>query len=145
MYFGKRQTKPEVIKEVTAFATKFPERQYKPRLPMDVSCNDRSCTVRGTLDFRSVNLAERKVSKGVATFEYQLAIAGSSFKITLEGGDVLKREVSPLTSSPQSTDERGGISFARGGRQMGYSRRLKLQCPKQIVFFDDGWSNSRLA
>lgn len=98
MYFGKRQTKPEVIKEVTAFATKFPERQYKPRLPMDVSCNERLCTVHGTLEFRSVNLAERKVSKGVATFDYQLAIAGSSFKITLEGGDVLKREVSPLAS-----------------------------------------------
>jgi S1-C subfamily serine protease len=106
MYFGKRQTKPEVIKEVSAFATKFPERQYKPRLPMDVSCNERFCTVRGTLDFRSVNLAERKVSKGAATFEYQLVVAGSSFIISLEGGEVLKREVSPLSSaSPQSTDE----------------------------------------
>lgn len=73
---------------------------------MDVSCNDRFCTVRGTLDFRSVNLAERKVSKGVATFEYQLVIAGSSFIISLEGGDVLKREISPLSSaSPQSTND----------------------------------------
>jgi len=80
---------------------------------MDVSCNDRFCTVRGTLDFRSVNLAERKVSKGVATFEYQLVIAGSSFIISLEGGDVLKREISPLSSaSPQSTNDHNASLFA---------------------------------
>jgi hypothetical protein len=105
-YFGKRQTKSEVIKEVSAFAAKFPDRQYKPRLPMDVSCNERLCTVHGTLYFRSVNVTERKVSKGVATFEYQLVIAGSSFVINSEGGDVLKREISPLGStSTQSKDE----------------------------------------
>ncbi len=98
-YFDKRQTKSEVLKEVSAFAAKFPERSYRPRLPLDVSCDERLCTVHGTLDFRSVNLAERKVSKGVATFAYQLAVSGSSFKIAMEGGEVLKREVSPLAAT----------------------------------------------
>ena len=111
MYFGKRQSKPEVIKEASAFAAKFPERQYKPRLPIDVSCNERFCAVRGTLDFRSVNLAERKVSKGVATFEYQLVIVGSSFKISMEGGEVLKREISPLAWTARRSPDQHGPSL----------------------------------
>jgi hypothetical protein len=98
LYFGKKHTKAEVIKEASAFAAKFPERQYKPRVPVAASCNDRLCTVRGTLDFKSVNPAGRKVSKGVATFEYHLVVAGSSFKIDFEDGEVLKREISPLAS-----------------------------------------------
>jgi hypothetical protein len=96
MYFGKRTNRDEVIKEKRAFARKFPEREYRPREPISVSCSERNCTVRGLLDFRSVDPAAKIVSEGVATFEYQLTMSEGSVRITLEAGEVLKRNKTPL-------------------------------------------------
>jgi serine protease Do len=96
MYFGKRSTRDEVIKEKRAFARKFPEREYRLREPISVSCSERNCTVRGLLDFRSVDPAARIVSEGVATFEYQLTMSEGPVRITLEAGEVLKRNKTPL-------------------------------------------------
>ncbi len=106
MYFGKTKTKDEVIKDIQAFARKFSEREYKPRQPLEASCDSHICSVRGILDFQSIDPVERKVSRGVATFEYQLLyVVNVAFKIRLENGEVLTREVTPLSSaSPQASD-----------------------------------------
>jgi hypothetical protein len=53
MYFGKKSSRDEVVKEKRAFARKFPEREYRPKEPISVLCSDRICTVSGLLDFRS--------------------------------------------------------------------------------------------
>ncbi len=99
MYFGKKSTKYEVIKEKWAFARKFPQRMYKPREPISVSCSDRVCTVQGLVDFRSVDSVAKIISEGVATFEYQLIFAGGAVKISFENGKVLKRDRTPLALS----------------------------------------------
>ena len=67
MYFGKRSTRDEVIKEKRAFARKFPERDYRPKEPVSVWCSEHICTVRGVLDFRSVDAVAQIVSEGVAS------------------------------------------------------------------------------
>ena len=98
MYFGKKSTRDEVVKEKRTFARKFPERDYRPKEPISVWCNDHICTVRGLLDFRSVDPVARIVSEGVASFEYQLIVLEGSVRITLEAGDVLKRNKTPLSN-----------------------------------------------
>jgi hypothetical protein len=40
MYFGKKSTRDEVVKEKRAFARKFPEREYRPKEPISVWCSD---------------------------------------------------------------------------------------------------------
>jgi hypothetical protein len=99
MYFGKKSTKDEVIKEKSAFARKFPQRTYRPREPISVSCSDRFCTVHGLVDFRSVDPVAKIISEGIATFDYQLNFAGGTIKISLENGETLKRNRTPLALS----------------------------------------------
>jgi len=98
MYFGKKSSKEEVIKEKRAFARKFPEREYKPKEPISVWCSEGICTVRGLLDFRSVDPIAKIMSEGVASFEYQLILSGGAVKIILEAGEVLKRNKTPLSN-----------------------------------------------
>ena len=96
MYYGKLTKKDNVIKEKSAFARKFPQREYRPREPVSVSCRDQVCTVRGLLDFRAVDPIAKVLSDGVARFEYQLTLSSSTVKINLENGEVLKRSRTPL-------------------------------------------------
>jgi hypothetical protein len=98
MYFGKKSSRDEVVKEKRAFARKFPEREYRPKEPISVSCSGHICTVRGLLDFRSVDPAARIVSEGVASFEYELVMSDDGVRITLEAGEVLKRNKTPLSN-----------------------------------------------
>ena len=91
MYYGKITKKDAVIKEKQAFARKFPEREYRPREPISISCGERVCTVRGVVDYRSVDPVAKFVSEGAATFEYQLIMLGAVVKISLENGEVLSR------------------------------------------------------
>ena len=106
IYYGKITKKDTVIKEKQAFARKFPEREYRPREPISISCSDRVCTVRGVVDYRSVDPVARFVSEGAATFEYQLIMSGTVVKISLENGEVLSRT---RTSLPRvSTYEGNG-------------------------------------
>jgi len=98
MYFGKVTKRSDVIKDKQAFAQKFSERRYKPREPLSVSCRDSICTVSGLLDFRSVDPVAKVISKGVASFDYQLVLHSGAFRINLENGEVLKRDVTPLAS-----------------------------------------------
>jgi hypothetical protein len=96
MYYGKITKKDAVIKEKQAFARKFQEREYRPREPISISCIDRACTVRGVVDYRSVDPVAKIVSEGVATFEYQLTMSGATVKISLENGEVLSRTKTSL-------------------------------------------------
>ncbi len=98
LYFGKLTTRDQVIREKQAFVRKFPEREYRPRENITVSCKERVCNVGGLVDFRSVNPVTKVVSKGIATFEYRLRQFGQSFKIFFENGEVLKRDRTPLAS-----------------------------------------------
>jgi hypothetical protein len=104
MYFGKKSTKDEVIKDKMAFARKFPQRAYRPREPISVSCSDQVCMVHGVVDFRSIDPVAKILSEGVATFEYEFIFAGGGVKIRMENGEVLKRDRTPLalSSAPQS-------------------------------------------
>ena len=97
-YYGKMTKRDDVIKEKRAFARKFPQRSYRPREPISVSCSDRICRVSGELDFRSVDPVAKIISEGVASFEYQLIPSGSGFTISLENGAVLSRSRTPLTA-----------------------------------------------
>jgi serine protease Do len=99
MYFGKKSTKDDVIKEKTAFARKFPQRTYRPREPISVSCSDQVCMVHGLVDFRSIDPVAKIQSEGVATFEYEFIFAGGGVKIRMENGAVLKRDRTPLALS----------------------------------------------
>lgn len=109
MYYGKKSTKKQVIKAKLAFARKFPQREYRPREPISAACSDSVCMVQGLVDFRSVDPVGKIISKGVASFEYRLLLAGGAFKISMEGGEVINRSRTPLvlgsrqrTSSPVS-------------------------------------------
>jgi hypothetical protein len=88
-----------VIKDKTAFQRKFPQRTYRPREPISISCGDQVCTVQGLVDFRSVDPVAKIISEGVATFEYQLIFTGGAVKIRMENGEVLKRDRAPLALS----------------------------------------------
>jgi hypothetical protein len=96
MYYGKKSTRDEVVKEKRAFARKFPEREYRPKAPISVRCSEQICIVSGLLDFRAVDPVAKIVSEGVASFEYHLLMSEAPLKITLEGGEVLKRNRTPL-------------------------------------------------
>lgn len=98
MYFGKKSTRDDVVKEKRAFARKFPERDYRPKEPLSVECRGQVCVVKGLLDFRSVDPVARIVSEGVASFEYHLLMSENAVKITLEAGEVLKRNKMPLSN-----------------------------------------------
>ena len=91
MYYGKITKKDAVIKEKQAFARKFQEREYRPREPISISCTDRICTVHGVVDYRSVDPVAKIVSEGVATFDYQLIMSGTTVRIGMENGEVLSR------------------------------------------------------
>jgi hypothetical protein len=97
MYFGKKTTRKAVLKEKRAFATRFPQRDYKPKEPISVWCGGDSCMVRGLVDFRAVDPVARIVSSGVATFEYQFMMLRPKLKIKMENGDVLSRTRAPLS------------------------------------------------
>jgi S1-C subfamily serine protease len=104
MYFGKMKKKDEVIKEKQAFARRFPDRNYRPKEPITVSCSGGTCRVGGFVDFRSVDPAAKIVSKGVASFDYELRLSTGAMRISLENGGVLKREKTPLSSFSVNTD-----------------------------------------
>jgi serine protease Do len=99
MYYGKNTTKEAVLKEKRAFALRFPEREYRPKEPISVSCGDAICTVHGLVDFRSVSPTAKIVSTGVATFEYQLLMLGTKIKIKMENGEVLSRTRERISST----------------------------------------------
>jgi serine protease Do len=97
MYYGKTTGKAAVIKEKQAFARKFPDREYRPREPLSIACSNSVCTVRGVVDYRSVDPMAKIVSQGAATFEYQLIMSGAVVKISLENGEVLSRTKTSLS------------------------------------------------
>jgi hypothetical protein len=97
MYYGKITKKDAVIKEKQAFARKFQEREYRPREAISISCTDRICTVHGVVDYRSVDPAAKIVSEGVATFDYQLIMSGTTVRIGMENGEVLSRSRTSLS------------------------------------------------
>ena len=86
----------EVIKEKRAFARKFPEREYRPKEPISVLMQRAHLHREWPSRFRSVDPVARIVSEGVASFEYRLIMSEAMVKITLEGGEVLKRNRTPL-------------------------------------------------
>jgi S1-C subfamily serine protease len=106
MYFGKFVKREVVIREKQAFARKFPEREYRPREPISISCSDRVCTVSGIVDYRAVDPIGKILSEGVASFEYRLVVTGAALKISLENGSVLSRNRTSLSSV--SSYERDG-------------------------------------
>jgi hypothetical protein len=110
MYYGKLVKKVVVIREKQAFARKFPEREYRPREPISISCSDRICTVSGIVDFRAIDPIRKILSEGVATFEYRLVATEAALKISLENGSVLSRDRTPLSSV--SRYERGGAPMS---------------------------------
>lgn len=97
-YYGKQVTRAQVMKEKQAFAQKFPDRLYRAREPILVSCLDNTCIVHGQVDFRAVDPIAKIVSTGVATFDYELALLGTKLKIKTENGHVIQRKRQPLLS-----------------------------------------------
>jgi serine protease Do len=97
MYYGKKITKEAVLKEKRAFATRFPQREYKAREPISVWCGDDICTVHGLVDYRAIDPAAHFVSSGVATFDYRLSMLKTKPKIKMENGEVLSRTRTPLS------------------------------------------------
>jgi hypothetical protein len=97
-YYGKYQTRDQVLADKRKFVEKWPRRDYRIRPgTLMVTCTPGAnlCTATGTVDF-SVSSAVKTVS-GVATFEYSLEVRGPGAYISTEGGKVLQRR----TSTPQ--------------------------------------------
>jgi len=90
-YYGKKTTKAGVLKEKRAFAQRFPQREYKPKDPVLVSCRDETCTVHGEVDFRAIDPIAHVLSTGVATFDYEFVVVGAKLKIQMENGHVVTR------------------------------------------------------
>jgi tetratricopeptide (TPR) repeat protein len=91
LYYGKLTKKGTILKEKRAFAERWPERDYKPKEPVSVSCRDNVCTVRGVVDFRTVDPFANILTRGEASFEYQLVLSGATVKISQETGQVLNK------------------------------------------------------
>jgi hypothetical protein len=90
MYFGKKTKKDAIIRDKQAFAQQWPEREYKPKVS-SVSCSDSVCAVHGVVEFRSVDAAGKIQSTGVAKFEYQLVLSGTTVKVRQENGETMSR------------------------------------------------------
>jgi tetratricopeptide (TPR) repeat protein len=104
LYYGKLTKRAAIIKEKRAFAERWPERDYKPKEPISVSCRDNVCTVRGVVDFRTVDPFANILSRGEASFEYQLVLSGPAVKISQESGQVLNKTRSPPEASRSKAD-----------------------------------------
>ena len=61
--------------------------------------------VHGFVDFRAVDPVAKVMSEGVASFDYQVARSGDSFKIKMENGQVLSRTRTPLAQVAPNTVE----------------------------------------
>jgi len=96
MFYGKKTSRPAVVKEKTAFAQRFSQRTYKTKEPVSVWCNENTCTVHGLVDYRAIDPAAKIVSSGVATFDYLLDMSGANIRIKAENGEVLSRNRSSL-------------------------------------------------
>ena len=95
-YYGKQMTRAEIIKEKRAFMQKFPQREYRPREPILVSCREDACLVHGDVDFKAIDPVARIISSGVASFYYELALVGMQLRIKVENGHVISRSRQPL-------------------------------------------------
>ena len=95
-----------------------PDREYRPREPISISCSDRVCTASGIVDYRAVDPIAKILSEGVASFEYRLAPSGTALKISLENGSVLssKQDIS-LFSLKLRTRWSSSFSGRRTSRQ----------------------------
>jgi tetratricopeptide (TPR) repeat protein len=104
MYYGKLTKKGTILKEKRAFAERWPEREYKPKEPISVSCRDNVCTVRGVVDFRTVDPFANVLTRGEASFEYQLVLSGPTVKISQETGQVLSKTRTAPEASRSKAD-----------------------------------------
>ena len=97
-----------------------PDREYRPREPISISCSDRVCTASGIVDYRAVDPIAKILSEGVASFEYRLAPSGTALKISLENGSVLSRNRTSLSSV--SSYERDGAPVSPVAERHGNGR-----------------------
>jgi tetratricopeptide (TPR) repeat protein len=104
MYYGKLTKKGTILKEKRAFAERWPDREYKPKEPISVSCRDSVCTVSGVVDFRTVDPVSKILSRGEASFEYQLVLSGPTVKISQENGQVLNKTRTAPEASRSKAD-----------------------------------------
>ena len=95
MYFGKKTKKDVIIRDKQAFAQQWPQREYKPKVN-SVLCSDSVCAVHGVVEFRSVDPVGKIQSTGVAKFEYQLVLSGTTVKVRQENGETVSRTRTPL-------------------------------------------------
>lgn len=105
-YYGKYQSRDEVLADKRKFIEKRPYRAYRIRPgTLMVTCTPGAnlCTATGTIDF-SVSSTVKTIT-GVATFEYSLEVRGPGAYIQTENGKVLQRHI--------------GVRRVRGGPAQG--------------------------
>jgi len=99
-YYGKSQSRDQVLTEWQSFMNRWPNRQYKVRQnTLEIDCGDLtwSCNVKGLLDFDDNSPARNARSWGSATFEYvlQFKVSSAAPQIVKEAGTTVERHLEP--------------------------------------------------
>jgi hypothetical protein len=112
-YYGKSQSRDQVLAEWQSFMNRWPNRQYKVRQnTLEIDCGDLtwSCNVKGFLDFDDNSPARNARTWGSATFEYvlQFKVSSATPQIVREAGTPVERHPEPLSpTTNQSTPQSG--------------------------------------
>lgn len=72
VYFGRPETRENILKAKMAFATRWPSRSYIPRSNgSQVTCAaPEKCIVTGLVDWQATNTTDRRNSAGTASYEF---------------------------------------------------------------------------
>jgi hypothetical protein len=91
-----------LVDEKRRFIQRWPQRYYTPRLgTMRTSCDSgrEVCTVRTVFDFTALNPAQGAQSRGAASLELGVSVAGGRPVIVFESSHVLRRGRSARSAS----------------------------------------------
>lgn len=100
-YFGKPQSRDEVLSDQQAYFGRWPNRRFSPRPDsIQISCDtaDLSCVARGILDYDHTSIERNAHAWGVATFYYVLKFStpDSIPSIVEESGATTDHHLEPL-------------------------------------------------
>ena len=90
-FYGKAQSRRQVMKEKRKFADRWPDRTYAPRDgSVVIQCAQATCDVRGVVDWKAASAARSANASGAANFSFTFVTSGDIVKIASESGSVIK-------------------------------------------------------
>jgi hypothetical protein len=105
-FFGKQDSRDEVLQEVTGETTRWPNRLYRVRpSTVEINCTTESlsCTVKGVLDFDDNSPSRNARAWGSASFEFVLSFPSPTQapKIIQENGTTIDRHSETISAVKQ--------------------------------------------